>query len=208
MILEASDLPEGRFAGKFNDGRFFAVDSGFGDFFSGQERGKDFKRIAVVAVEFLAIIGHVDLSLEEHELFDTVKNGGELHFAGVGVVVVDLAGESAIDDAGSDEAVADVIFGDGDAKYGEVELLDGFGESDGRMLVDEDSERGKDFTEFLVAIKFDEIDRFAGVHLLKVVVCESGDFFGEAVVGEENSFRRVSLNISFTLNDMHNFKPP
>ena len=117
------------------------------------------------------------MSLEEHEFFDTVKNGGELYFAGVSVVVVDLASKSAIDDAGRDETVADVIFADSDAKDSEIELLDRLGEGDRRLLVDEDSEGGKDFTEFLVVVEFDEIARFAGVHLLKVVVCESGDFF-------------------------------
>ena len=68
-------------------------------------------------------------------------------------------------------------FADGDAQDGEVELLDGFGEGDRRILVDEDSERGKDFAEFLVAIKFDEIEPFSAVHFLKVIVCEGGDFF-------------------------------
>lgn len=177
MILEASDLPEGRFAGKLNDGGFFTVDSGLGDFLSGQERGKDFKGVAIVAFELLTIIGHVDLSFEKHKLFDAVDNGGELYFAGVGVVVVDLAGKSAIDDAGSDEAVADIIFADGDAQDGEVELLDRFGEGDRRVLVDEDSEGRNNFTELFVTIELDEIARFASVHLLKVVVCESGDFF-------------------------------
>ena len=203
MILEASDLPEGRFAGKLNDGRFFAVDSGFGDFFSGQERGKDFKGVAIVAFELLTIIGHVDLSFEKHKLFDAVDNGGELDFAGVGVVVVDLAGESAIDDAGRDEAVADVIFADGDAKDGEVELLDRLGEGEGRMLVDEDSEGRKDFAEFLVTFNLDEIFGIALAHVLEHFVCEGGNFFGEAVVGKENSFGGVNLNIFFTLNDMH-----
>ena len=177
MILEASDLPEGRFAGKLNDGRFFAVDSGFGDFLSGQERRKDFKGVAIVAFELLTIIGHVDLSFEKHKLFDAVENGGELYFAGVGVVVVDLAGESAIDDAWSDEAGADVIFADGDAQDGEVELLDGLGESDRRLFVDEDSEGRKDFTEFLVVFNLDEIFGIALVHVLEHFRRESGDFF-------------------------------
>lgn len=152
----------------------------------------------------MAIIGHIDLSLEEHEFLDAVENVSELDFARLGFgTFVDFAGESAIDDAGSDEAVADVIFADSDAKDIEIKLLDRFGEGDRRLLVDEDSEGGKDFTEFFVVVEFDEIDRFAGIHLLKVVVCESGDFFGEAVVGKENSFGGVSLNIFFTLNDKH-----
>ena len=178
LPFETGDLPERRFAGKLNDGGKFAVDGGLGYFLSGQERGKNFKGIAVVAFELLAIIGHVELGLEEHELFDAVKNGGELYFAGLGFgTFIDLAGESAIDDAGREEAVADVILADCDAQDIEVELLDGFGESDGRMLVDENSERGKDFAEFLVLFNLDEIASFAGVHLLKVVVCESGNFF-------------------------------
>ena len=178
MILEASDLPEGRFAGKLNDGGNFAVDSGFGDFFSGQERGKDFKGVAVIAIKLLAIIGHIDLSLEEHEFLDAVENVSELDFARLGFgTFVDFAGESAVDDAGSDETVADVIFADSDAKDIEIKLLDRFGEGDRRLLVDEDSEGRNNFTELFVTIELDEIARFAGVHLLKVVVCESGNFF-------------------------------
>ena len=92
-------MPEGRFAGKLNDGGNFAVDSGLGDFFSGQERGKDFKGFAVIAIKLLAIIGHIDLSLEEHEFLDAVDNGGELDFARLGFgTFIDFAGESAIDD--------------------------------------------------------------------------------------------------------------
>ena len=177
LILEASDFPERRFAGKLNDGGNFSVDSGLGDFFSGQERGKDFKGVAVIAIKFLAIISHVDLSFEKHKLFDAVENGGELYFAGVSVVVVDLAGESAIDDAGSDEAVADVIFADGDAKDIEIKLLDRFGEGDRRLLVDEDSEGRNNFTKLFVTIELDEIAFFSAVHFLKVIVCEGGDFF-------------------------------
>ena len=177
LILEAGDLPKRRFAGKLNDSGNFAVDGDLGDFLSGQERRKNFKGVSVVAFEFPAIVGHVDFRLEEHELFDAVENGGELEFTGVGVVVVDLAGESAVDDAGRDETVADVVFADGDAKDSEVELLDGFRESYGRLLVDEDSERGKDFTEFLVLFKFDEFFGVALVHVLEHFRRESGDFF-------------------------------
>ena len=205
LILKTSDLPERRLIKKLNNSGSFAVDRGFGNSIGRQKRGNNFKGFAVVAVGFFAVIGHVNIGLEEHELIDTVQYVGKLVFTGLGFgTFVNFTSKAAINDAGSDETVADVIFGDTNAENVEVKLLNGFGKSERRMLVNEDSERGKDFSEFLVIFNLDELfGLIAVVHVLIHFDSKSSDFFGEAIVGKENDFGRVSLNIFFALNEFH-----
>ena len=203
LIFEAGNLPERGFVKQLNDDRVSAVDCG-SNTFAGKKWRENFKGFAVVAVGLFAVVCYVDVGFEEHELIDTVQYVGKLVFAGIGVSVVNFACEPTINDAGSDKTVADVIFGDANAENVEVKLLNGFGEREGRVLVNEDSERGNDFSEFLVIFNLDELfGLIAVVHVLIHFDSKSRNFFGEAIVGKENDFRRVSLNIFFALNEFH-----
>ena len=203
LIFEAGDLPERRFVHQLNDDRLSAIDCG-SNAFRGQKRSKNFKRMTCVTVEFFAIVSHVDLGFEKHEFFGAVDDGSELIFAGVGVSVVDFAGESAIDDTGRNVAIADVIFGNTDAEDIEIELLDGFGESERCVFVNVDSEWRNDFAKLPVLLKFDKFTRFAGIHLAEVVVGKSGEFFGETIIGKVDDLRRIDLNVALFYDGRRN----
>ena len=110
--------------------------------------------------------------------------------------------------SGREALVAVKIFGDAHAQDVEVELLNGFGKSEGRLLIAVDSERGNDFAEFFVLLQFDKAARFAGRHIGEVVVSEREHLLGESVVREVNGFGRGDLDIASCVNDFHDIKPP
>ena len=97
-VFHFGNFQQRRFFEQVNDRSFVAVDSCLGDSFARQERRNECKIFSAVVFEVFANVIHVDGDLRAHELIDALQNVRELIFAGVGVVVTELARESAVDD--------------------------------------------------------------------------------------------------------------
>lgn len=191
-----SDFPKRRNTVKVNDGGFFAVDSGLGDTFARQNGGDDLVGIAAVVLEVLASVGHVNGDLSAHELIDSVIDGGTLVFAGIGVVIADLAGNSAIKDRISGVAVVCAHLADTGAENSKVELVERLRESKIVLVVDAYAEGRDNITEFAVVAFLADFQDFALFDsLAKVVVGEVEEPLRKAVVGENKFFGGIDLNV-------------